>query len=34
MLNKGKVIFDGTEEQLYASDDPFLREFTNLDEEA
>ena len=33
MLNEGKVIFDGTEEQLYASEDPFLREFTNLDEE-
>jgi len=33
MLHEGKVIFDGAEEQLYASEDPFLREFTNLDEE-
>ena len=34
MLNQGKIVFDGTDEELWSSDDPFLREFTTRDEEA
>lgn len=32
VLYRGKVAFDGTDEALWASDDPFLREFTTRDE--
>jgi phospholipid/cholesterol/gamma-HCH transport system ATP-binding protein len=33
MLYQGKIVFDGTDEQLWASTDPFLRSFTAQDEE-
>ena len=33
MLNEGKVIFDGTDEQLWSSTDKFLRAFTHEEEE-
>jgi phospholipid/cholesterol/gamma-HCH transport system ATP-binding protein len=33
MLYQGKIVFDGTDEELWSSDDPFLREFTTRDEE-
>ncbi len=33
MLNHGKVVFDGTDEQLWAADDSFLRDFTHEDED-
>lgn len=33
MLRDAGVAFDGTDEQMAASDDPFLRDFMNLDEE-
>jgi phospholipid/cholesterol/gamma-HCH transport system ATP-binding protein len=32
MLNNGKVVFDGTDEQLWSADDKFLRAFTHEDE--
>jgi len=32
MLYQGKIVFDGTDEQLWASTDPFLRAFTTQDE--
>lgn len=32
MLYQGKIVFDGTDEQLWASRDPFLRSFTTQDE--
>lgn len=31
MLNEGRIVFDGTDEQLWAADDPFLRSFTHED---
>lgn len=33
MLNGGKVVFDGTDEQLWSSADKFLRAFTHEEEE-
>lgn len=33
MLNQGKVVFDGTDEQLWKADDKFLRAFMHEDEE-
>jgi phospholipid/cholesterol/gamma-HCH transport system ATP-binding protein len=33
MLHQGKIVFDGTDEELWSSDDVFLREFTTRDEE-
>lgn len=33
MLNDGKVVFDGTDEQLWNADDKFLRAFTHEDED-
>lgn len=33
MLHDGKIVFDGTDEQLWNSDDKFLRSFTHEDEE-
>jgi phospholipid/cholesterol/gamma-HCH transport system ATP-binding protein len=33
MLNDGKIVFDGTDEQLWNSDDKFLRAFTHEEEE-
>lgn len=33
MLHQGKIVFDGTDEELWSSDDAFLREFTTRDEE-
>ena len=27
MLHQGRIIFEGTDEQLWRSDDPFIREF-------
>lgn len=33
VLNEGKIIFDGTDEQLYASSDPFIKSFTSEGEE-
>ena len=32
VLYRGKVAFDGTDEALWASTDPFLRQFTTQDE--
>ena len=32
MLYQGKIVFDGTDEQLWASTDPFLRSFTTQDD--
>ncbi len=34
MLNHGKVVFDGTDEQLWAADDSFLRDFTHEDDDS
>jgi phospholipid/cholesterol/gamma-HCH transport system ATP-binding protein len=34
VLNGGKIVFDGTDEELWASEDPFLRNFTRDDEES
>lgn len=34
MLNEGRIVFDGTDEQLWASQDKFLHAFTHEDEEA
>ncbi len=34
MLNEGRVVFDGADEQLWSSDDKFLRAFTHEDEES
>lgn len=34
MLNEGKIVFDGTDEQLWASADQFLHAFTHEEEEA
>lgn len=33
MLNEGKIVFDGTDEQLWSSADKFLRAFTHEEEE-
>ncbi|HZS05378.1 MAG TPA: ATP-binding cassette domain-containing protein [Blastocatellia bacterium] len=33
MLNNGKVVFDGTDEQLWAAEDSFLRDFTHEDDD-
>jgi phospholipid/cholesterol/gamma-HCH transport system ATP-binding protein len=33
VINEGKVVFDGTDEQLWAAEDQFLREFTHDDED-
>ncbi len=33
MLNEGRIVFDGTDEQLWNSQDNFLRTFTHQDEE-
>jgi phospholipid/cholesterol/gamma-HCH transport system ATP-binding protein len=33
MLYQGKIVFDGTDEELWASTDPFLRSFTSQEEE-
>jgi phospholipid/cholesterol/gamma-HCH transport system ATP-binding protein len=33
MLNEGRIVFDGTDEQLWNADDQFLRAFTHEDEE-
>lgn len=32
VLHDGKAVFDGTDEALWSSEDPFLREFTTRDE--
>lgn len=32
MLNDGKIVFDGTDEQLWSAEDKFLRAFTHDDE--
>ena len=32
VLHNGKAVFDGTDEALWSSEDPFLREFTTRDE--
>lgn len=32
VLHEGKAVFDGTDEALWLSEDPFLREFTTRDE--
>lgn len=32
ILNDGKIVFDGTDEELWTSADPFLRKFTRDDE--
>jgi len=34
VLRDGRVIFDGTDEQLWASEDPFIRSFLLIDEQA
>jgi phospholipid/cholesterol/gamma-HCH transport system ATP-binding protein len=34
VLQNGKAVFDGTDEALWSSEDPFLREFTTRDEES
>lgn len=34
VLNEGKIVFEGTDEELWASDDPFLRSFTREDAES
>jgi phospholipid/cholesterol/gamma-HCH transport system ATP-binding protein len=31
MLRDGRIIFEGTDEQLWQSDDPFIREFLEFD---
>ncbi len=31
MLRDGRIIFAGTDEQLWQSDDPFIREFLEFD---
>ena len=31
MLHEGRIIFEGTDEQLWQSDDPFIREFLQFD---
>ena len=31
MLHQGRIIFEGTDEQLWQSDDPFIREFLEFD---
>jgi phospholipid/cholesterol/gamma-HCH transport system ATP-binding protein len=33
MLNEGKIVFDGTDEQLWNAEDKFLRAFTHEEEE-
>lgn len=33
MLNEGRIVFDGTDEQLWNADDKFLRAFTHEDED-
>lgn len=33
VINQGKVVFDGTDEQLWASEDPFLRSFVHDESE-
>ncbi|MDX2029506.1 MAG: ATP-binding cassette domain-containing protein [Blastocatellia bacterium] len=33
VLNDGRIVFEGTDEALWASDNPFLRSFTREDEE-
>ncbi|HEX4946737.1 MAG TPA: ATP-binding cassette domain-containing protein [Blastocatellia bacterium] len=33
MLNEGQIVFDGTDEQLWNANDPFLRAFTHEDED-
>lgn len=33
VLNNGKVVFDGTDEELWSSEDKFLRDFTHDDED-
>lgn len=33
MINEGKVVFDGTAEQLWAADDKFLRAFTHEEDD-
>ena len=33
MLNEGRIVFEGTDEQLWAADDKFLRSFTHEDDE-
>ncbi|MBS1808230.1 MAG: ATP-binding cassette domain-containing protein [Acidobacteria bacterium] len=33
MINEGKIVFDGTDEQLWQADDKFLHSFTHEDEE-
>lgn len=32
ILNEGRIVFDGPDEELWASEDPFLRKFTRDDE--
>ena len=32
VINNGKVVFDGTDEQLWSAKDEFLLEFTHHDE--
>src|SRR5262249_22317117 len=34
VLHDGKIIFDGTDEELWAAEDPFLQSFTRDDEES
>ncbi|MFN7930107.1 MAG: ATP-binding cassette domain-containing protein [Blastocatellia bacterium] len=34
MLNQGRIVFDGTDEQLWTADDKFLHSFTHEEEEA
>lgn len=31
MLHEGRIIFEGTDEQLWQSDDPFIRDFLEFD---
>jgi ABC-type transporter Mla maintaining outer membrane lipid asymmetry ATPase subunit MlaF len=31
MLHQGRIIFEGTDEQFWASTDPFIREFLTFD---
>ena len=31
MLHRGRIIFEGTDEQLWQSEDPFIREFLEFD---
>ncbi len=33
MLNEGRIVFDGTDEQLWNADDKFLRAFTHEEED-